>query len=83
MDIFKELTFKETSTTTRNFRRKDFNYILGILEFLRMYIYFSQSQESVFNTWLLDSLTLCVILLCIYFVFRFSFYPRPYKMHSF
>ena len=27
MDIFKELTFKETSTTTTNFRRKDFNYI--------------------------------------------------------
>ena len=32
MDIFKELTFKETSTTTTNFRRKDFNYIYGILE---------------------------------------------------
>ena len=27
MDIFKELTFKETSTTTTNFRHKDFNYI--------------------------------------------------------
>ena len=27
MDIFKELTFKETSTTTTNFRREDFNYI--------------------------------------------------------
>ena len=27
MDIFKELTFKETSTTTTNFRPKDFNYI--------------------------------------------------------
>ena len=27
MDIFKELTFKETSRTTTNFRRKDFNYI--------------------------------------------------------
>ena len=27
MDIFKELTFKETSTTTTNFRRKDFDYI--------------------------------------------------------
>jgi len=27
MDIFKELTFKETSTTTTNFRRKDFIYI--------------------------------------------------------
>ena len=27
MDIFKELTFKETYTTTTNFRRKDFNYI--------------------------------------------------------
>ena len=27
MDIFKELTFKETFTTTTNFRRKDFNYI--------------------------------------------------------
>lgn len=26
-DIFKELTFKETSTTTTNFRRKDFHYI--------------------------------------------------------
>ena len=26
-DIFKELTFKETSTTTTNFRHKDFNYI--------------------------------------------------------
>ena len=32
MDIFKELTFKETSTTTTIFRRKDFNYIQGILE---------------------------------------------------
>ena len=27
MDIFKELNFKETSTTTTNFRREDFNYI--------------------------------------------------------
>jgi len=27
MDIFKELPFKETSTTTTNFRRKDFIYI--------------------------------------------------------
>ena len=27
MDNFKELTFKTTSTTTTNFRRKDFNYI--------------------------------------------------------
>ena len=27
MYIFKELTFKETSTTTTNFRHKDFNYI--------------------------------------------------------
>ena len=27
MDIFKELTFKETSSTTTTFRRKDFNYI--------------------------------------------------------
>jgi len=27
MDILKELTFKETSATTSNFRRKDFNYI--------------------------------------------------------
>ena len=27
MDIFKELTFKETSTTTTNFKCKDFNYI--------------------------------------------------------
>lgn len=27
MDIFKELTFKETSITTTNFRRKDFIYI--------------------------------------------------------
>ena len=27
MDIFKELTFKETSATTTNFRRKDFNYL--------------------------------------------------------
>ena len=27
MDIFKELTFKETFTTTTNFRRKGFNYI--------------------------------------------------------
>ena len=31
MYIFKQLTFKDTSTTTTNFRRKDFNYILGIL----------------------------------------------------
>ena len=50
MEIFKELTFKETSTTTTNFRRKDFNYIKRILEFLMMYIYFSQSQESEFLT---------------------------------
>ena len=27
MDIFKELSYKETSTTTTNFRRKDLNYI--------------------------------------------------------
>ena len=27
LDIFEELTFKETSTTTTNFRREDFNYI--------------------------------------------------------
>ena len=27
MDIFKELTFKETSTATKNVRSKDFNYI--------------------------------------------------------
>ena len=27
MDIFRELTFKETSTATTNFRREDFNYI--------------------------------------------------------
>ena len=27
IDIFKELTFKETSVTTANFRRTDFNYI--------------------------------------------------------
>ena len=27
MDIIKDLTFKETSTTTTNFRRKDFDYI--------------------------------------------------------
>ena len=27
MEIFKELTFKETSTTTTNFRREDFNSI--------------------------------------------------------
>ena len=27
IDIFKEMTFKETSTTTTNFRHKDFNYI--------------------------------------------------------
>ena len=27
MGIFKELTFKETSTTTTNFRHKDFSYI--------------------------------------------------------
>ena len=26
MDIFKHLTFKETSTTTTNFRREDFNH---------------------------------------------------------
>ena len=26
IDIFKELTFKETSVTTANFRRADFNY---------------------------------------------------------
>ena len=29
MDIFKELTFKETATTTTNFTREDFNYIRG------------------------------------------------------
>ena len=40
MDIFKELTFKETSTTTTNFRHKDFNYIKGILDFFNVvYIY--------------------------------------------
>ena len=33
MDIFKELTLKETSTTNTNFRHKDFNDIKGILEF--------------------------------------------------
>ena len=27
MDIFKELTLKETSTTTTDFRREDFNFI--------------------------------------------------------
>ena len=27
IDIFKEFTFRETSTTTTNFRREDFNYI--------------------------------------------------------
>ena len=27
MGIFKELTFKKTSTTITNFRREDFNYI--------------------------------------------------------
>ena len=27
MDIFRELTLKETSTVTTNFRRTDFNYI--------------------------------------------------------
>ena len=27
MNIFKELTFKETSATTTNFRHEDFNYI--------------------------------------------------------
>ena len=32
MEIFKELTFKETSTTTTNFRCEDFCYILAILE---------------------------------------------------
>ena len=30
MDIFKEMTFKETSTTTTKFRHKDFNYFEGI-----------------------------------------------------
>ena len=38
VNIFEELTFKETSTTTTNFRRKDFTYNLRILEFLMMYI---------------------------------------------
>ena len=32
IDIFKGLTFKETSVTTANFRRADFNYIYGILK---------------------------------------------------
>ena len=69
MGIFKELTFKETSTTTTNFRRKDFNYIKRILEFLMMYIYFSQSQESEFLTLsLLDSLVLCYFIM---YTFRF------------
>ena len=27
LDIFKELTFKETSVTTANFRRADFHFI--------------------------------------------------------
>ena len=37
----KRVGFKETSTTTANFRREDFNYkiIWGILEFLVLYIY--------------------------------------------
>ena len=43
MDIFKELTFKETSTTTTNFRREDFNYVQGILEFLTLYTYIVKS----------------------------------------
>ena len=46
MEIFKELTFKETSTTTINFRRKDFNLYLGDLESLMMYTY---SLVRVFN----------------------------------
>ena len=33
MDIFTELTFKETSMTTTNFRRKDFIYIRGFKVF--------------------------------------------------
>ena len=32
IDIFKELTFKETSVTTANFRRADFNYIAGLIK---------------------------------------------------
>ena len=44
MDVFGELTFKETLTTTTNFRHKDFNYILGIFEFFNLvYIYIVRS----------------------------------------
>lgn len=32
VDIFKELTIKETSVTTANIRLADFNYIKGILK---------------------------------------------------
>ena len=40
MDIFKELTFKETSTTITNFRCKDFNYTLrGLGLFNVVHIY--------------------------------------------
>ena len=63
MDVFKELTFKETSTTTTNFRRKDFNYIQGILEFLMMYIY---SLVRVFNNQLLDSPILFYVIMYIF-----------------
>ena len=70
MDNFKELTFKTTSTTTKNFRRKDFNYIQGILEFLMMYIY---SLVRVFNNQLLDSPILCYFIMYIYFVLCIAF----------
>mgnify|MGYP006964543996 CR=1 FL=1 len=51
MDIFKELTFKETSATITNFRHKDFNYIKGILNFFYnvVYIYIVILSHSFYN----------------------------------
>ena len=44
-----------------------------------MHIYFSQ---CFLNNYLLDSPILCYFIF-IYFGFRFSFYERPHKLHSF
>ena len=78
-DIFKELTFKETSTTTTNFRHKDFNHIKGFQNFF-FNVAYTQLNHSFCN---LTFRQFDFILLCIYFVLRVSIYARPHKLHSF
>lgn len=79
MDIFKELTFKETSITTSNFRQSFQLYLRDFRIFFNLV--YIQLGHSFYN------LTFrqfdFVILLCIYFVLRFSIYARPHKLHSF